>query len=459
MAEESMVEESKIQALRTTLRGQLLRSEDSEYDGARKVFNAMIDRRPALIARCAGAADVIASVRFAREHNLPLSVRGGGHSIAGTAVCDAGLVIDFSRMKTVRVDPVRRTARADPGVLLGDFDRETQAFGLATTLGTFSITGLAGLTLGGGLGWLMGKHGLACDNLLSVDLVTADGRLLTASAQENADLFWGVRGGSGNFGIVTSFEYQLHPLGPVLAGLVAYPTTEAPKVLRFAREYAASCPDELGLMTAVLTLPDGNTVVGVAGCYSGDLETGEKVLRPLRSFGSPAADHFQPMPYTDFQKSLDWWAPPGRQHYWKSSFMREMDDKAIDVIVDFAMRKPTHSCGVGVEYMHGAMQRVAPDATAFAHRSARYNFMLLGQWDTPAQNETCMRWVREFWDAMRPFLDAGVYVNYMSEGEGEERVRGAYGANYDRLVQLKNKYDPTNLFRINQNIQGSKIAA
>ena len=454
-----MVEKSSLQELKVSLRGQLLCPEDSEYHGRRKVFNAMIDRRPALIACCAGAADVIACVRFAREHNLPLSVRGGGHGIAGTAVCDAGLVIDFSRMKTVRVDPVRRIARADPGVLLGDFDRETQAFGLATTLGTFSITGLAGLTLGGGLGWLMGKHGLACDNLLSVDMVTADGRLLTASAQENADLFWGVRGGSGNFGVVTSFEYQLHTLGPVLAGLVAYPISEAPQVLRFVREYAATCPDELGLMAALLTLPDGNTVVGVAGCYSGDLDTGEKVLRPLRSFGSPAADHFHRMAYTDFQKALDWWAPPGHQHYWKSSFIREMGDKALDVIVDFAKRKPTPACGVGLEFMHGAMQRVAADATAFAHREARYNFLMLGQWDTPAQNETGLRWVREFWDAMRPFLDAGVYVNYMSEGEGEDRVRGAYGANYERLVQLKNKYDPTNLFRINQNIRGSRIAA
>jgi FAD/FMN-containing dehydrogenase len=454
-----MVEKSSLQELKVSLRGQLLCPEDSEYHGRRKVFNAMIDRRPALIACCAGAADVIACVRFAREHSLPLSVRGGGHGIAGTAVCDAGLVIDFSRMKTVRVDPVRRIARADPGVLLGDFDRETQAFGLATTLGTFSITGLAGLTLGGGLGWLMGKHGLACDNLLSVDMVTADGRLLAASAQENADLFWGVRGGSGNFGVVTSFEYQLHTLGPVLAGLVAYPISEAPQVLRFVREYAATCPDELGLMAALLTLPDGNTVVGVAGCYSGDLDTGEKVLRPLRSFGSPAADHFHVMAYTDFQKALDWWAPPGHQHYWKSSFMREMGDKALDVMVDFAKRKPTPACGVGLELMHGAMQRVAADATAFAHREARYNFLMLGQWDSPAQNETGLRWVREFWDAMRPFLDAGVYVNYMSEGEGEDRVRGAYGANYERLVQLKNKYDPTNLFRINQNIRGSRIAA
>lgn len=454
-----MLDQSKIQALKTSIRGQLLGPEESEYESARKVFNAMIDRRPALIARCVGAADVVACVRFAREHSLPISIRGGGHSVAGTATCDAGLVVDFSRMKTIRVDPVRRIARADPGVLLGDFDHETQSFGLATTMGTFSITGIAGLTLGGGLGWLMGKHGLACDNLLSVDVVTADGRLLTASAQENADLFWGVRGGSGNFGVVTSFEYQLHPLGPVLAGLVAYPISQAPQVLRFAREYAATCPDELGLMAALLTLPDGNTVVGVAGCYSGDVDAGEKALRPLRAFGTPAADQFRPMPYIEVQKMLDWWAPPGHYHYWKSSFMREMEDAALDVITDFSTHKPAPACGAGLDYMHGAVQRVPPDATAFAHRSARYNFLMLGQWDSPAQNEACLRWAREFWDAMRPFLDAGVYVNYMSEGEGEERVRGAYGANYDRLVKLKNKYDPTNLFRINQNIRGSKVAA
>ena len=455
-----MLGDSQVLEFKAALRGQLISPADTEYDSARKVFNAMIDRRPALIARCAGAADVIACVRFAREHELPVSIRGGGHSVAGTAVCDAGLVIDLSRTKTVRVDPVHRTARADPGLLLGEFDRETEAFGLATTPGTFSITGIAGLTLGGGLGWLMGKHGLACDNRLSVDVVTADARLLTASAQENADLFWGVRGGAGNFGVVTSFEYQLYPLGPVLAGLVGYPITQAPQVLRFFREYAETCPDELGLMAAMLTLPDGNTIVGVAGCYSGDdLDAGEKVLKPLRSFGSPVADQFQRMPYTAFQKALDWWAVPEQQHYWKSSFMRALPDSPMGVMVDFATRKPSSGSGVAVEFMHGAMQRVPADATAFAHRDARYNFLMLGRWDSPPHNETCLRWVNEFWDAMRPSLDAGVYVNYMSEGEGEERVRGAYGANYGRLVKLKNKYDPTNFFRINQNIRGSKVAA
>jgi len=452
-----MLGDSQVQELKAALRGQLISPSDAEYDTARKVFNAMIDRKPSMIARCAGAADVVACVRFAREHNLPVSIRGGGHSVAGNAVCNDGLVIDFSRMKTIRVDPVRRITRADPGLLLGEFDRETQAFGLATTMGTFSITGIAGLTLGGGLGWLMGKYGLACDNLVSVDLVLADGRFLTVSADENVDLFWAVRGGGGNFGVVTSFEYQLHSLGPVLAGLVAYPISQASQVLRFFREYAATCPDELGLTAAMLTLPDGNTIVGVAGCYSGDLDAGEKALKPLRSFGSPVADQFQPMPYTAFQKALDWWAVP-EQHYWKSSFMRVLPDGVLDVMVDFASRKPSSGSGVAVEFMHGAIQRVPPDATAFAHRDARYSFLLLGRWDTPSRNETCLRWVHEFWDAMRPWLDAGSYVNYMSEGEGEERVRAAYGTNYDRLVKLKNKYDPTNFFRINQNIRGFTVA-
>lgn len=454
-----MLGDSHIQEFKAALQGQLISPADVEYDTARKVFNGLIDRKPVLIARCVGAADVIACVRFAREHDLPVSIRGGGHSIAGNAVCDNGLVIDFSKMKSIRVDPVRRIARSDPGLLLGEFDRETQAFGLATTLGTFSITGIAGLTLGGGLGWLMGKQGLACDNLLSVDLVTADGRLLAAGSEENVDLFWAVRGAGGNFGVVTSFEYQLHSLGPVLAGLVAYPITQAPQVLRFFREYTATCPDELGLMAAMLTLPDGNTIVGIAGCYSGGLDAGEKVLEPLRSFGSPLADHFQRMPYTAFQKALDWWAAPGEQYYWKSSFMHALPDSALDVMVDFATRKPSSGSGVAIEFLHGAMQRVPADATAFAHRDARYNFLMLGRWDSPARNETCLRWVHGFWDAMRPSLDAGVYVNYMSEGEDEKRIRAAYGTNYDRLVKMKNKYDPTNFFRINQNIRGFRVAA
>jgi FAD/FMN-containing dehydrogenase len=454
-----MLTESQTQKLKDAVRGDLLRPLDSSYEPARKVFNAMIDRRPALIARCRGAADVVACVRFAREYALPISVRGGGHNVAGTAVCDDGLVIDLSGMKTVRVDVVRRTARADPGLVLAEFDHETQAFGLATTLGTVSMTGIAGLTLGGGLGWLMGQHGLACDNLVSVDLVTADGRFLTASARENADLFWGVRGGGGNFGVVTSFEYTLHPVSTVLAGLVAYPIREARDVLRFYRDFSARCPDELGLMPAMLTLPDGNTVVGVAGCYSGDLGVGAKVLQPLRSFGSPAADLFQPMPYIAVQKLIDWWAVPGQQHYWKSSFMRELSDDALDVLIDFAMRKPSTGCAILMELMHGAVQRIASDATAFAHRDARHSFLMLGRWTSQGENGVGMSWVREFWQAMQPFMKAGVYVNYLSDGEGEARVRDAYGVNYGRLLKLKDEYDPTNFFRMNQNIRSSKAAA
>ena len=292
------VEEASIKEFQASLRGEILRPGDDDYDAARKVFNAMIDKRPAMIAHCSGAADVIACVNFARDNNLLVSVRGGGHSVAGKAVCDDGLMIDLSRMKGMRVEPARRTVRAEPGLTLGEFDRETQAFGLATTLGIFSPTGIAGLTLGGGIGWLMGKYGLACDNLISVDIVTADGRLLTASATENKDLFWGVRGGSGNFGIVTSFEYRLHQVGPVvLGGGVLHPVAKAREVLRFYREFVASCPDELSTQAIVLTAPDGNSVVIVAGCYCGSLAEGEKVLKPLRALGSPLADLFAAMPY------------------------------------------------------------------------------------------------------------------------------------------------------------------
>lgn len=403
---------------------------------------------------------MVACVRFAREHGLPVSIRGGGHNVAGSAVCDNGLVIDLSRMKTIRVDPQQRTARADPGLLLGEFDRETQAFGLATTMGTFSVTGIAGLTLGGGVGWLVGKHGLACDNLISADVVTADGSFLTASKEQNPDLFWGIRGAGGNFGVVTSLEYQLHPLGPVLAGFVAYPTSEIEKVMRFSRERAHDCPDELEFHSVVLTLPDGNTVVAVAGCYSGDdLRKGEQVLKPLRSYGAPLADMFQVIPYTEFQKATDWWAVPGQHHYWKSSFVRELSDEAIEIIADFAKRKPTAGCGVILELMHGEANRVPPDSTAFAHRNCTHDLLILGRWSPTEGGEAVMRWIREFWDAVQPFLATGVYVNYLSENEGEDRVRSAFGPNYERLVSLKAKYDPTNFFRVNHNIRPIVAAA
>lgn len=447
------VEEASIKEFQASLRGEILRPGDDDYDAARKVFNAMIDKRPAMIAHCSGAADVIACVNFARDNNLLVSVRGGGHSIAGKAVCDDGLMIDLSRMKGMRVEPARRTVRAEPGLTLGEFDRETQAFGLATTLGIFTPTGIAGLTLGGGIGWLMGKYGLACDNLISVDIVTADGRLLTASATENKDLFWGVRGGSGNFGIVTSFEYRLHQVGPVvLGGGVLHPVAKAREVLRFYREFVASCPDELSTQAVVFTAPDGNSVVAVAGCYCGSLAEGEKVLKPLRAFGSPLADLFAAMPYVEMQRNFDAVLPPGRQNYWKSNFLRALSDEAIETFADFAARRPSPHTIPFFEHMHGAACRVGPTETAFAHRQHPYNFSVASVWLDPADTEKNIYWTREFWEAMKPFMVAGAYVNYLEE-EGDPLARAAYGPNYERLVALKNKYDPTNFFRVNANVK------
>ncbi len=450
-----MLGEPQISGLRAAMRGQVISREDPGYNEARRVFNAMIDRHPAVIARCAGAADVIACVKFAREHDLLVSVRSGGHGVAGLAVCDDGVVIDLSRMKTIRIDPQRRVARSDPGVTLNEFDRETQAFGLATTMGTISMTGIAGLTLGGGLGWLMGKHGLACDNLISADVVTADGRLMVASAQENADLFWALRGGSGNFGVVTSLEYQLHEQGPVFAGLVAHPMSQSVEALRYMCEFADSAPDELGLMAAVLTLPDGVTITGLAGCYCGDVTEGERVLKPLRSFGKPLADQFQVMPYIEFQKAIDWWAEPGKQHYWRSAFLKEINDNTLRVLANFGTNKPMSRSGFGLEFIHGSAARISPQATAFPHRKAPYNFLLLGSWEEPAQSREGKRWVEEFWEGMTPAIGDRVYVNYMGNDESVERVRGAYGENYQRLLTVKKEYDPTNFFRMNQNIRAT----
>ena len=451
-----MFTETTIQECKNRLRGELLRPADEGYEVARKVFNAMIDKRPALIARCAGAADVIECVRFAREHDLVVSVRGGGHSVAGKAICDGGLMIDLSRMKGIRVDPARHTVRAEAGLTLGEFDRETQAFGLATTLGAFSPTGIAGLTLGGGLGWLMGKYGMACDNLISVDVVTADGRLLTTSATENADLFWGVRGGGGNFGVVTSFEYRLYPVGPVvLAGAVFYPEASAKAFLRFYCEFASSCPDELSTQGGILTTLDGNRVVAVAGCYCGPMAEGEKVLRPLRTFATPLADAFGPMPYIDLQRMLDEYFPPGRQNYWKSNFLHTLSDEAIDMFVECAAKRPApevFNTVIWLEHMHGVAARVGVTETAFPHRQHAYNFSIFSIWPDPAHSAEMIAWTRQSWDAMRPFMASGAYVNYLEE-EGDPAARAAYGVNYERLVALKTKYDPTNFFRINHNIR------
>jgi hypothetical protein len=446
------LDEADVQELAAALRGDLIRSEDDRYDTARAVFNAMVDRRPALIVRCVGVSDVMRGVEFARSHDVPLSIRGGGHSVAGKAVYDGGLMLDLSPMKGIRVDPAQRTAEAQAGLTLGEFDHETQAFGLATTLGVVSVTGIAGLTLGGGLGWLNGLHGLACDNLLSADVVTADGRLLTASEEENEDLFWAIRGGGGNFGVVTSFRYRLHPVGTVLGGGLSYPLSKAHEVLRFYHEFASGCPDELSTTASMGVAPDGSGVVGVSVCYCGPAEEGERVLRPLREFGSPLADNIQPMAYTTLQSAPDAGFPPGRRHYWKSSYLKDLSDDAIEVMIRFVSEIPSPTTGVGLQQMHGAASRVDPTATAFPHRDEHYDFLILSQWADPAESERNVEWTRAFFDAMQPFFEEGVYVNNLGD-EGEDRVQAAYGVNYGRLSTLKEEYDPTNLFRLNQNIR------
>jgi FAD/FMN-containing dehydrogenase len=361
-------------------------------------------------------------------------------------------------MKSVRVDPSRRTARAEPGLTWGEFDRETQAFGLATTGGIVSTTGIAGLTLGGGFGWLVRKYGLTCDNVLSFDMVTAEGRLVTASANENTDLFWGLRGGSGNFGVVTSFEYQLHPIGPtVLAGMVLHPLEKAKEVLRFYRSFIdTGVPDELTVHSFMLTAPDGNLVIAIVLCYNGDIETGEKVVQPIREFGPPLADLIGPMPYTAVNSMLDASFAPGNHYYWKAHFLKELNDECIDIMADHFATVASPLTAVGVELIGGAVARVSKDATAFSHRDGAYDFLILSSWTDPGESDQHIRWTRELLQKIQPFSTGGVYVNVMTDDEEVDRIQSAYGSGYQRLVSLKNKYDPTNFFRLNQNIPPSE---
>ena len=434
------------------LRGALLRPAEPGYDAARTVWNAMVDKRPALILRCAGASDVINGVRFAREHDMLVSVRSGGHNVAGNAVCDGGLMIDLSRMKGIRVDPFAGTVRAEPGLLWGEFDRETQAFGLATTGGMISTTGIAGLTLGGGQGWLAGKYGFTIDNLLSADLVTADGDLLTASATWNEDLFWALRGAGHNFGVVTSFEYRLHRVGPVLGGMVIHPFPRATEVLRFYRNFTSALPDEVTTSAGVLTGPDGNLVAAIAVCFTGALDQGERVLEPLRRFGSPVVDTIAPCSYVTMQTMLDDAFPPGRLNYWKSSLTDQLSDEAISAVVDAAGRMSPLSVIVISDY-HGAYRRVGKTATAYYHRDLQYDIIIMANWTGSTESEPNVRWARELFQTLRPYVPQGVYVNDLDQDEGGERVKHAYGENYPRLLGLKNKYDPGNFFRLNQNIR------
>ncbi|HVQ77831.1 MAG TPA: FAD-binding oxidoreductase, partial [Candidatus Binatia bacterium] len=401
MSGAAMLSDGVIKAFAAGVKGQVLRPGEDGYDAARQVWNGMIDKRPALVARCAAAEDVVAAVNLARDHGLLLAVRGGGHSASGTGVCDGGLLIDLSGMKAIRVDAAARTAQAEGGATWGDLDRETQAFGLATPGGVVSTTGIAGLTLGGGVGWLVRKYGLACDNLLSVDIVTADGRLRTASATEHPDLFWAVRGGGGNFGVVTRFEYRLHPVGPqVLAGLLIHPRARAPEMLKFWRDFTRTAPEDLATYAALAHAPDGTPVAIIIVCYHGPLAEGEAVIRPLREFGPPLQDAVQPMPYVEFQTALNGTGPAGKRAYWKSSFLRApLDDAALDTVVEHAMALPAPLSATILEFYGGAVNRVPAGATAYPHRDAVYLLNILTLWDEAGADDANIRWVRGLFDA------------------------------------------------------------
>jgi FAD/FMN-containing dehydrogenase len=451
---DKILEEATVQTLADGLRGRLVRPGDSSYDEARKIWNGMIDRRPALIARCAGAADIIATVRFAREHGLLVSVKGGGHNITGNAVCEGGLMIDLSPMKSVRVDPVGRTARAEAGLTWGEYNRETQAFGLASTGGVVSTTGIAGLTLGGGLGWLHGKHGLSCDNLLSADLVTADGKLLTASRELHPDLFWGLRGGGGNFGVVTSFEYALHPVDSVLAGMVVHPMAKAKEMLCFYREFCRGCPDEMVAAAAMMTSADGDPIAVIVAAYIGDPTAGERAMASLRKFGPPLADTIAPTSYVALNSLFDAAFPYGGvQRYWKSSFLKGLGDDLLDIMIARSTKFLSPMSNVLFFHLHGAATRVDPNDTAFGARDDQWDYDVISQWTDLAESSGHIQWTRDFWTAVEPFASGQVYVNHLDAEEGTTRIKAAYSRNYERLVALKNKYDPTNLFRMNQNIK------
>lgn len=446
-----------ITELKATFKGIILRSGDEGYDQSRAVWNGMIDKCPALITRCTDAADVVSAARFARSHNLIVSVRGGGHNVAGNAVCAGGLMIDLSLMKGIQVDADRRTARAEAGVLWSELDAATQQHGLATTGGTVSHTGIAGLTLGGGLGWLMGKHGLACDNLLSVEIVTANGELLTASDTENEDLFWAVRGGGGNFGVVTSFMYQLHPVGPnILAGMILYPMDQSRDVLRFYRTFARSTPDELMVFAVFMNTPDGLPVVALLASWFGPLSEGEHYLRPLRNFGSPLVDLITEVPYLQNQTIFDAATPHGMPRYWKSGNLQDLDDGFITVVLDQVARQTSPYSFVLFFHIKGAAARVDPAKTAFGLREDQWDFDIVAQWTDLTENQTHIDWVRTFWNQVEPFTK-GVYVNHLGGEEEATRVRSAYGTNYDRLAALKTKYDPGNFFRLNNNIAPTQV--
>ena len=456
--------DATVAELTQAVRGEVICPGDPGYDDARAIWNGAHDRYPALILRCAGVADVIRGIEFARSQDLLLAVRGGKHSIPGFSTCDGGMVLDLSGMQGVHVDPEARTARAEPGVTWSTFDHETQAFGLATTGGLVSSTGVAGFTLGGGVGWLMRKHGLTCDNLISADVVTADGRLVHASEDENPDLFWGLRGGGGNFGVVTSFEYRVHQVGPtVTGGAVFYPGDRAAEVLRFYREWVNDAPDELTTVANLLTAPPapfipeewhGKPLVALIGLHCGSLADGERAVRPLRELGDPVADLLGPLPYVAMQSLIDPLWGPGAHSYMKAGWMGGLDDAAIDTLIRYRDTVTSPKTEIHVHHVGGAVARVPADATAFGDRSAPFLLNIVASTFTADGYDEAVAWAQDLHGAISPALTGGTYVNFLSN-EGGERVRAAYGEKYDRLVALKDAYDPTNVFRLNQNIAPS----
>ncbi len=450
-----------IDAFKGQLRGELIDSAHPHYDEARKVYNAMISRKPRLIARCTDIADVIAAVNFGRENELRVSIRGGGHNAGGLGVCDDGLVIDLSPMKYVHVDPAARTVRVGPGTTWGEVDHATHAFGLAVPSGVISSTGVGGLTLGGGMGHLTRQFGLTIDNLLSADMVLADGSFLTASADENTDLFWAIRGGGGNFGVVTSFLFQAHPVKMVCAGPMLWPLSQAADIMKWYREFIAQAPEEINGFFAFMTVPPGppfpedlhfEKMCGVVWCYNGPIEQANEILQPLRNFHPPAFEFFGPMPFPMLQGMFDGLYPTGLQWYWKADFVNELSDEAIALHLKHAAQLPTLHSTMHLYPINGAAHKAASDETPWSYRHATWSQVIVGVDPDPANKDLITDWARNYWEALHPYGAGGAYVNFMMDGEGEDRIRATYGDNYDRLAQLKAKYDPSNFFRVNQNI-------
>ena len=456
------LQSTKIDAFKGRFRGEVVSPGDEAYDDARKIWNAMIDKHPALIVRCTTTSDVVLAVNFARDNGLLLAVRGGGHNIAGSAMCDDGIVIDLSQMKAASVDPAARRVTIEGGATLADLDASTQAHGLATPLGINSTTGVAGLTLGGGFGWLSRKHGMTIDNLESAEVVTAAGEVVRASNTEHPDLFWALRGGSGNFGVVTHFEFRLHPVGPdVLSGLIVYPISAAKSVLHQYREFLAQAPDALSVWAVLRQAPPlpflpeevhGTGMIALALLYAGDPKLGEPLIDPLREFGTPLGEHVGVQPYIAWQQAFDPLLTPGARNYWKSHNFSTLQDGLFDAVIESIENLPSPQCEIFFGAIGGATTRPAPESAAYAHRDAQFVMNVHGRWQEQADDERCIGWAREFFKASAPFASGGVYVNFLTADEGD-RVRSAYGPNYDRLAQVKRTYDPDNLFRTNQNIQ------